>query len=705
MTNRQSIRKFLYTILLEKTIRGGLLLSMPFLAIGSAALTIRSIPVDAYQLWIRALLDGRAYEILLSINTYTLDIIPLILIFTMSFSFGKAVSNNSTEILYYPLTTFCSYLIFLKPQGSLLFSDLFSAMQTFVSMLTTLICCTLLYLLRNWKPLNLQSYVGVPRNTFSIFYRMVIPCSVVFFLFAVFNIFFTPNIEGVAEYFHLRIFTYLGNNFLSTFIFILIEHAYSFVGIHGGNVLNAVATTLFEPRMINNTQTLALGQVPSEIYTKTFLDAFVIYGGSGATLALAVSIFLFGKITHTRHIAKISLLPCLFNINEILILGLPVICNPIFFIPFLLVPLVSLTVSAIAMNLGIVPVAAHAVEWTTPVLLSGYLSTGSIAGSLLQIFTFILGVFIYKPFLKYYENLSVKNFQKKFHSLVDETAACEETGKIPLFLNHPTFSSVANVLTFDLRQAMERNEIELHYQPQICYDGSVYGAEALLRWRHPQVGIVYPPLLISLANERGFLDELGLYLIEKVCKDLQYMTEQLGHPIKLSVNLSPVQLHHPLFCHQIQEMLKKYHWGKSILSFEVTEQIALLSTPEIRERLMYLKSMGILLSMDDFGMGHSSVVYLQDSDFDVVKLDGSLVKKVLTSERCIDIIRAIHQLSEKFKFKVIAEFVETAEQREKLASLGCYIYQGWLYSKSLPLEQFLCYIKKQELAAKERDVQ
>lgn len=694
MMNRQHLRYFFQEIILQKTIREGLLLALPFLIVGSIALTIHSVPLPAYQSFITTAFNGQIHYMLSLIHDYTLSIIPLLLILTMSFSYGRAVSNDFTEILFYPIVTFCSYLVFLKTPNTLLFSDIFSATQTLTSILVTILSCSIFHLFHSCKFTNLQYYLTIPSTTFSIIYRMILPAFIVLLFFSFANVLVGSDIKDICMEIHLKLFNNLDPSLFSTSLFIVLEQFYWFVGIHGSNALNFVGVTLFK---LPVNMPVGLNELTdAKLFTKNFLDVFISIGGCGSVLALVVSIFLFGKTAHTRRIAKISILPCLFNISEVIIIGLPIICNPIFFVPFLVVPLLFLFCCTFAIQLGIVPAAVYPVSWTTPVFLSGYLATGSIAGSFLQLFILILGAFAYKPFIQLYEQAETENFKTKFNSLVAEVIYCESVGKSPIFLTNNKFSELAKVLSSDLRQAIQNKDLALYYQPQVHYDGTIYGAEALLRWNHPQVGYIYPPLIIFLANERGFLDELGIYLIEKACHDLEYITKELGQPLKLSINISPSQLYNELFCGKVRDILKKYQFGKSIMAFELTEQIALSSTIDTMDRLQELKSMGIMLSMDDFGMGHSSVMYLQDSEFDVVKLDGSLVKKVLTSDRSVDIITAITQLSEKFNFKVVAEYVETVEQRERLASLGCYIYQGWLYCRAIPLGEFLTFVKDHE---------
>lgn len=696
MDKSRALKKFIYEIVLRKTIQGGLLLSLPFIIIGSVALTVISVPIASYQDFIRTAADGQIYYILHALRTYTLTIIPLILTFTMSFSFGKAVCDDSKTIFYYPLVTFAAYLIFFAPFGqNLSFLDVFGPNQAFVSILVTIFSCGIFHFFHTWEFLNKKNRVQTPDTIFTAIYRIILPTVAVLIFFALGHLIFNTSLYDIASDIHLKLFEHLGNGFASMFCYVFLEQFYWFFGIHGSNVMGSISNNLLLARTAENMTALAAGLSAPEIYSRAFLDSFINIGGSGSVLSLVLAIFFFAKLPHTRRIAKVSLLPCMLNISEIIVIGLPIICNGIFLIPFLLAPLAFLAVSAFAMYIEIVPVAVYPVEWTTPVLLSGYLSTGSISGSILQICTLILGVFIYKPFVLKYEIAEKKKLQETFSCIVQAVEACEKTGDTPWLLKDNDYSDVAKLLSYDLYQALQQKELHLYYQPQVNYDGTIYGGEALLRWKHPQLGFVYPPLIIFLANENKFLDELGFYLIERAYHDLEYLSKNLQYPLKLSVNVSPQQLHNQIFCGEVRKLIDKYKRNNEfVMAFELTEQIALSTTIDIMDRLRELKRMGILLSMDDFGMGHSSVMYLQDSEFDIVKLDGNLTRKVLTSNRSVDIIRAITQLADKFNFKVVAEYVENEAQRDKLASLGCHIYQGWLYSPAVTLHEFINYLQK-----------
>ena len=220
----------------------------------------------------------------------------------------------------------------------------------------------------------------------------------------------------------------------------------------------------------------------------------------------------------------------------------------------------------------------------------------------------------------------------------------------------------------DLQNAIKRGQVQLYYQAQISHDGTLHGMEALLRWKHPVTGFIAPPVLVGLAYENGFLDELGYYLIKRACMDAQTMEELLKKDVYLSVNISSKQIKSNGFFDTVLTLIRQYPADHIRPVFEITERAAMEISDDLKNEMEHLRSQGVEFSLDDFGMGHNSLIQLQEGSFDEVKLDGNLVS--------------------------VAEFVETAELRDVLSELGCSIYQGYYYSRPLPLEDFMDYITR-----------
>lgn len=252
--------------------------------------------------------------------------------------------------------------------------------------------------------------------------------------------------------------------------------------------------------------------------------------------------------------------------------------------------------------------------------------------------------------------------------------------------------NIARVLAVDLEHDLQNNKVTLFYQPQVDYEGNVFGVEALLRWNHNSYGYIYPPLIIALAEESQIIDKLGYWILDTACHDLKKMYGLGLQNISVSVNVSAVQLESDCFIEKLEEIIKKHQVRPQTLKIEITEQLALASGKRIIEQILSIKKLGIKMEMDDFGMGHSSLMYLKEYDFDTIKLDGSLVCEILSNNNCRNIISSIVSLGKSLHYSVIAEYVENEEQRLILHELGCDRYQGYLYSKAIPYYELIEYI-------------
>ncbi len=244
----------------------------------------------------------------------------------------------------------------------------------------------------------------------------------------------------------------------------------------------------------------------------------------------------------------------------------------------------------------------------------------------------------------------------------------------------------AKGLCAELRHDVDRRRITMAYQPQYHYDGHCIGVEALLRWRHPQYGILYPPLVIKLAEDGGFLEQMEEAIVRQALADRPKVLKKFGEGIKISFNVTGTTVVSDPFLRFIRQMdAVDPFYGKN-LCVEVTEQTALAFDEKSSAAFAELRRMGLFLAIDDFSMGQTSIHYLKDNTFDIIKLDGSLVRGLSTNQNCREIISSIVQLSSTLKLMVLAEFVGTEEEREILHGIGCDNYQGYLYSPAVFLE-------------------
>ncbi len=240
----------------------------------------------------------------------------------------------------------------------------------------------------------------------------------------------------------------------------------------------------------------------------------------------------------------------------------------------------------------------------------------------------------------------------------------------------------------ELREAIDNRQFILHYQSQIA-DGEIVGAEALVRWMRPARGLVSPAEFIPLAEENGLILPLGQWILEAACKQLAAWAKrpEMAH-LTIAVNVSARQFRQPDFVDQVQVVLGNTGANPHRLKLELTESLLASDLDEVAEKMFVLKSKGVGFSLDDFGTGYSSLSYLKLLPLDQLKIDRTFVRDVLIDPNDAAIATTIITLAQSLGLGVIAEGVETASQREFLANAGCHAYQGYFFSRPLPIEAF-----------------
>ena len=241
----------------------------------------------------------------------------------------------------------------------------------------------------------------------------------------------------------------------------------------------------------------------------------------------------------------------------------------------------------------------------------------------------------------------------------------------------------------DLRQAIDLGQLVLHYQPQVLADGHVSGAEVLARWNHPERGMISPAAFIPLAERSGLILPLGQWVMETVCVQLAEWAHrpEMSH-LSIAVNVSARQFHHPDFVKQVFSILQKTGANPQRLKLELTESLLVENIQEIIEKMLKLKDRGISFSLDDFGTGYSSLYYLKRLPLEQLKIDQSFVRDILIDPNDAAIASTIVALADSLGLEVIAEGVETEAQKNVLENSGCHAYQGYFFSKPLPLQEF-----------------
>ncbi|UUX49675.1 EAL domain-containing protein [Nisaea acidiphila] len=464
----------------------------------------------------------------------------------------------------------------------------------------------------------------------------------------------------------------------------VLNHVSWFFGVHGGLILLSISDLLFAAP--ESAFDPARGHLP-------LYNLFVLLGGAGATLGLLLAIAIAVREGGQLRVAKLALLPSLFNINEIVLFGLPVVLNPVYLLPFVGVPVLLALLSYGAVAAGLFELRPLDIPWTTPPLISGWMLTGSWRGAAFQLFEIMLAAMLYLPFVRIAERQ--RRARRSEDVLTATEAVLAETIRVPVIHRTDMPGYVARGLLGDLRDAIAHGRLELHYQPKVDREGRVHGFEALLRWPHPAHGRLSPMLAVLLAEDGGLIDRLGGWVIDAACACKARWNEMGHRDLVIALNVSPVQLWDPELPDRIGRALQRHGLRPQEIQLEITESHALPDDLRVEETFGRLTALGVGLVMDDFGMGHTSLVYLRRYAMQSIKLDGSLTREVLIHPANADIIRSIAALGRSRDVEIVAEYVETEPQRDALAALGCDLFQGYLYAPPMPEADCLAYLKAQ----------
>jgi diguanylate cyclase (GGDEF)-like protein len=249
------------------------------------------------------------------------------------------------------------------------------------------------------------------------------------------------------------------------------------------------------------------------------------------------------------------------------------------------------------------------------------------------------------------------------------------------------------ILESEFLPALERNEFQLHYQPQInIQTGEVVGLEALIRWQHPEYGMISPAEFIPLAEESGFIIPLGEWIIKTACLDLKKLANAGLGNLKVAVNISAHQFRQENFISVIHDIITQTGFNPELLELELTETVFIQDIELVKQKINILGNFGIKLSIDDFGTGYSSFKYLQEFAFSQLKIDRYFISNIDQLKNKQTIVKSIIQLAEHLNINIIAEGVETNEELIWLQHNSCYVIQGYFFSRPLALEDLKIFL-------------
>ncbi|WP_045398618.1 EAL domain-containing protein [Vibrio hyugaensis] len=472
---------------------------------------------------------------------------------------------------------------------------------------------------------------------------------------------------------------------LDGIIYELARNLFWSIGINGHIIFAPYKAELYEASRLAIENHELLG-TPLPILTTNFFDFYAGMGGAGNTISLVLCMLFLTKNRSYRALATAALILSLFNINEPIIFGLPIMFNPLLIVPFLIVPIVGLVIAYVATAVGLVAPMTEIMSWMTPPLMSGYIGTGyTWTGAVLQLIIILVGVMIYSPFFKQMDNIGNTNalFAK---SLSDDFFNYEgvENGKSAgAFFPEITSKFAAQKRIIDLKN---NGAFVLYYQPQVnTRTGEIHSLEVLIRHRS-ESGEITPPTFLDDFAKVGLMSELDLWVVETALKEVAPLADKPN--FKVSINLSPETCLVPSFTEKVLSMINQSALSYSQVELEITEDMLIQDELRTHRVLTSLREAGVKIALDDFGSGYSSIGYLSKYDFDKVKIDRSLVLN-LNNKNGRELFRLTAKLVKITAAETVAEGIETEGELEFMAEQDIHLIQGFYFYKPMPFEDVL----------------
>lgn len=651
--------------LLHLSLREAFLNIVPYYVLSSLGLVlidVFGIKSDTSNIFILALL---------SISDMFVYLFPIFLV--ISLSYHLSINFNVHRFVVISL----SLLVFVSISWTIDESKfVYNTNMTLYAFLLPILC---MYLYRYLSKLRFLQLIreDIVSKQLKIAINSILPVFLIYLLFVNLVPYLAHTIYDYASILFIREIQVLDVS-TKTFIQVIFSHLIWWAtGIHGTHIYTIFADTTYLHEFI----------FPN-ITAEVFLFNFLVAGGAGATLSLVIAIIIKSKNYYTRKIGFIALPFSIFNINEILLFGLPMIMNLKFLIPFISLPIINFFTTYLFLSYVSVPEIHPIISWSTPTIISGYLlGNGETPIFLLfQLFNLLLGVFIYLPFLKAYDKSNSKNYDlnklKEKFDIREKITTHQEVS----FLKIQADIISEQTKTHDLIDELVKGDLLVYYQPKIdIKNKTCEGFESLLRFQKSD-GKIVGPYFIPQLEKAGYASVIDIWVINRVHDDL-LIWEKEGYFPKISINISPESISDSIVVDKIIRKLKDKN-----VSIEILERTFAKEHNIFLENIEKLRKNGFKIYVDDFGTGFSSLQYLHILPVNTIKLDRTLLLNTKTDKGKI-LYSNIVKMCQSLEYEVVAEGVETKEEEEFLNSINVNIIQGFLYSKAIPFKEVKNYEK------------
>lgn len=451
----------------------------------------------------------------------------------------------------------------------------------------------------------------------------------------------------------------------------LLTSLFWLIGVHGSNAFDSLFgnSFLYEEFLPNMSMI-------------SFFDTFVFLGGAGGMFGLIIAILIKRRKDHENSIARLSIPFTLFNMNEVILYGLPIVLNPIYFIPFVLCPILNYTIAYEFLSNGWLPYNGGTVSWSMPFFIQSWIISESFVVIFFQLCLIGLNTLIYIPFV----NMSYRyravdsaliNFDESL-SLPQQVANKDEARHF----NYKHQAIDDDTFLVHTLEEISQGDLVLYYQPQInTTTNCLYGYESLMRLRDKE-GNVKNPYFLTTLYENHISETIDRWVIERAALDLTEWRKQQFSP-RISINLCPDSL---LNRDLIDLICDNFATFPNQLTVEIIESNYLENTNVINQHIEKLNAIGVKVALDDFGTGYSNLSILSKLNLNIIKLDRTFLERCTTNKG-----RSIYsQLVKMFKelnLTVIAEGVENADEKDWVNELKVDVIQGWYYAEALPRER------------------